>query len=261
MRMPVTVTLTLFFFSLTASAFAFTCDPAYHFPFAKKVNGKSIGFEYSGPRGPEHWAELAPNNKWLMCASGERQAPIAISKTAAVPAHVQVEFHYDQDIHFVDHSDVLGANHGAGNYIVIDGVRYNLLQIHFHRPAEFILNGTTYPLEAHLVHQSAAGALAVIGVFIVKGSADPGVIKLPQDPKAEAEPTLIKPQALLPAQRSFFRFNGSLTTPGCDQPLLFNEMEHPIEMSAEQIDAFACGIENSARPLQKMNSRFILYGE
>ena len=245
----------------TAEALAFTCDASYRFPFSKKIAGKSIEFGYSGQSGPGHWGSLAPDNKWGMCETGYRQAPIALSQHGAVAAGVSIEFHYNQDIHFVDHSDDLSADHGAGNYIVIDGIRYELLQMHFHQPSESILNGKTYPLELHLVHRSQAGVLAVVGVFIVKGRPDRGVIQLPQDPRQESEAVLIQPAALLPENRSFMRYNGSLTTPGCDQPVMFNMMDHPVQMSAEQIAAFSCGIANSARPLQKLNSRFVLYGK
>src|SRR5579883_2720305 len=243
-----------------AQVCAFTCDAGYRFSFGKTVDGTLIDFAYSGARGPEHWASLAPKGKWAMCDEGERQAPIAISPRGAIAAQIGIDFHYSQDIHFVDHSDALGADHGGGNYIVIDGTRYDLIQIHYHQPAETILNGHTYPLELHLVHRSAAGVLAVVGVFIEKGRADKGILSLPGNPRLAAEPVIIKASSLLPARRSFFRFNGSLTTPGCDQPVLFNVMEHPIQMSSEQIAAFACGIENSARPVQKLNRRFVLYG-
>ena len=56
-----------------------------------------------------------------------------------------------------------------GSVMVLDGVRYELAQFHFHTPAEHRLQGRQYPAELHLVHRGPNGELAVFGVLIENG--------------------------------------------------------------------------------------------
>ncbi|HVA82179.1 MAG TPA: carbonic anhydrase family protein, partial [Candidatus Binataceae bacterium] len=150
--------------------------------------------------------------------------------------------------------------------------RYDLKSIHQHTPAEYTVDdGTPYPMEFHLVHKSAAGQIAVVGVLVESGKADKGII----EPPSSAEPYTvdIDPRDLLPADRSYWRFNGSLTTPtasgvpsppDCAEGVLWTEMREPIELSPDQIAAFkdsnnaVWGTTNIARPVQPANGRFIL---
>ena len=43
----------------------------------------------------------------------------------------------------------------AGSYVIVEGVRYNLLEFHFHQPSEHTLNGNRIPMEVHFVHLRA----------------------------------------------------------------------------------------------------------
>jgi len=42
---------------------------------------------------------------------------------------------------------------------------FNFDQIHFHTPAEHLIDGQAAPIEWHLVHRSATGQLAVVAIF------------------------------------------------------------------------------------------------
>lgn len=54
---------------------------------------------------------------------------------------------------------------GQGN-MTFGGVSYTLAQFHFHLPSEHLDNGTSMAMEMHMVWESAAGEIAVIGTFI-----------------------------------------------------------------------------------------------
>ena len=56
-----------------------------------------------------------------------------------------------------------------GSFINIEGVRYDLVQFHFHIPSEHTFNGQFSAMEMHLVHESSDGEFAVIGVMINEG--------------------------------------------------------------------------------------------
>jgi carbonic anhydrase len=66
-------------------------------------------------------------------------------------------------------------------------------------------------------------------------------------------------EALLPPDRTYFRFNGSLTTPPCSEGVVWLVMKQPLTASKEQIDQFAevMGHHNN-RPIQPANPRVVL---
>jgi carbonic anhydrase len=60
---------------------------------------------------------------------------------------------------------------------------------------------------------------------------------------------------LLPADRSFYRFPGSLTVPICNEVVTWYVMKNPIELSEAQIAQYTKHYHNTARPLQPLNDR------
>ncbi|MGH9725409.1 MAG: carbonic anhydrase family protein, partial [Candidatus Acidiferrales bacterium] len=63
---------------------------------------------------------------------------------------------------------------------------------------------------------------------------------------------------LLPADRGYFTFAGSLTTPPCTENVTWYVLKQPVEVSPAQIAAFAKLYPDNARPLQPANGREIL---
>ena len=64
--------------------------------------------------------------------------------------------------------------------------------------------------------------------------------------------------ALVPAVRTAYRYDGSLTTPPCSEGVKWIVMTTPIEMSSEQIGAFTRLIKDNNRPVQPLNGRTVL---
>jgi len=62
---------------------------------------------------------------------------------------------------------------------------------------------------------------------------------------------------LLPANRNYYNFDGSLTIPPCGEGVNWFVMKAPIEMSAAQIAVFAKHYPMNARPIQPTNGREI----
>jgi len=145
--------------------------------------------------------------------------------------------------------------------------KLTLAQFHFHAPSEHTVDGVSYPMEAHLVHVDAAGKpAAVVGVFIKEGNEDSGVARaftsLPTksgDKSAPAGAT-IDARALLPADKTFFTYAGSLTTPPCTEGITWYVLKTPIEMSAAQIHAFTAleHLAHTNRPVQSLAGRALL---
>ena len=154
-------------------------------------------------------------------------------------------------------------NAAPGSSCVIGGTSYELQQFHFHHPSEHLLSGRPFDLECHFVHRSAAGDLAVIGVFVTPGEANRALAPIWQAMPRQEGPerdagTVIEPGTLLPAGRGYYRYMGSLTTPPCTQGITWTLLQQPIEASPEQIRQFATLYANNARPIQGHNRRFLL---
>ena len=155
-------------------------------------------------------------------------------------------------------------NYAPGSKISVDGHEFELKQYHFHAPSENHINGKSYPMEAHLVHADENGNLAVIAVMFVDGGANEVIAKawshMPS--KAGATRSLssdVSAEGILPANRDYYRFNGSLTTPPCSEGVWWLVMKKPVAVSKAQIEKFSqvMGHPNN-RPIQPLNARPVL---
>ena len=66
--------------------------------------------------------------------------------------------------------------------------------------------------------------------------------------------------ALLPADKTFFTYSGSLTTPPCTEGITWYVLKVPIEKSPAQIAAYKKleHLGHTNRPLQKLGGRVVL---
>ena len=71
----------------------------------------------------------------------------------------------------------------------------------------------------------------------------------------------IDPVDFLPEDRSFYRFPGSLTTPICNEEVMWYVMKNPVEFSEAQITEYMKYYQDTARPLQPLNGRPVAESE
>jgi len=163
----------------------------------------------------------------------------------------------------VNNGHTIQVNYNEGSSIKVDGMTFELKQFHFHGPSEHTINGQYFELEMHLVHQSADGSLAVVGVLIREGAENPAFAPfsdhLPTKSGEEySSQDTINADDLLPASRLSYRYSGSLTTPPCSEGVKWLVLTTPIEMSGTQIASFKDIIQNNNRPVQPHNGRDIM---
>lgn len=217
-------------------------------------------WSYDGPTGPQSWARLDP--EFAQCNRGLRQSPVDVHDGIRVQLE-PIEFDYRPSaFRVVDNGHTVQVNVAPGNAINVLGRRFELQQFHFHRPSENRLNGQQYEMEVHLVHKDDQGRLAVIAVMLERGASQPIVQmvwnNLPLEKGEEqAARVPLDPAALLPQDRRYYTFMGSLTTPPCSEGVLWMVMKKPVQATAEQLDIFARLYPMNARPLQPLAGRMV----
>lgn len=222
--------------------------------------GPATPWSYEGGGGPAQWAAMRP--EFATCASGKRQSPIDLRDGLRVQLD-PVQFEYKPSgFRVIDTGHTVQVNVEGGNTIEITGRRYELQQFHFHRPSEERIDGRAFDMSAHLVHKDGEGRLAIVAVLLEGGSAQPLVQtvwnNLPLE-KGEEVPArgTIDLNALLPAERGYFTYMGSLTTPPCSEGVLWMVMKQPVSVSPQQIAIFSRLYPMNARPVQSASGRLI----
>jgi carbonic anhydrase len=219
-------------------------------------------WSYEGKTGPAHWGSLS--EEYALCSAGKQQSPIDISKStkADLPP---LEFHYNPTSLVVmnnGHTIEVGAD--KASTLKIGDESYHLLQFHTHTPSEGAINGKRADMVIHFVHINDQKKLAVVGVYLEKGkTANPLIEKvwkvMPKTlGKFQHHDIQIDANQLLPQDKNYYTFTGSLTTPPCSEGVKWMILKQPVSISAEQLALYQAVYPHNARPLQALNDREVL---
>ncbi len=136
-----------------------------------KGNHKYKHWGYLGDSSPAHWGEI--DSKFKMCGEGKQQSPIDIvSAKDANLTPLKLDYKVGSKS-IINNGHSIQVNIKDGNSLTLDGKVYKLKQFHFHVPSENNIHGDKFPLEAHFVHVSDDGKIAVIGVMFEEGKENP----------------------------------------------------------------------------------------
>ena len=215
---------------------------------------------YQGEAGPDKWGGLDPED--APCSTGGQQSPIDITGTIiARQPPLQIGWRKRPD-KMINNGHTIQLSYAEGDTLRMGGRRFTLQQFHFHHPSEHLVEGKRFAMEAHFVH-AADGGLAVVGVLMVAGKPNAvfkkivSTMPLEEGPPVPADPA-IDPSRLLPAERAYYHYEGSLTTPPCSETVDWIVLAHPIEVDDVDIARFANLYPMNARPVQQRDRRFIL---
>ena len=226
---------------------------------AKETNSH---WGYTDEVAPKYWSGL--NSDYAKCSNGKMQTPINIIATKDINL-TPLDFNYS-----TNSSDVINNGHtvqvniNSGSSVKIDGLDFKLKQFHFHTPSENNINGTEYALEAHFVHATDDGQLAVVAVMFKKGDENPIISKiwnkfpLEENKKVAFSLSSDDIKSIMPPDKNYYKFLGSLTTPPCSENVKWNVFKTPVTISSEQVETFfkIFGHTNN-RPIQETNDRLI----
>ncbi|XP_055983635.1 carbonic anhydrase 4 [Sorex fumeus] len=175
--------------------------------------------------------------------------------------------------------------------------KYQATQLHLHwsqepgKGSEHSLDGTFKAMEMHIVHQKKRGTsrsrralqdtqednIAVLAFLVEAGPQNdnfqPLVNALSAISKPKSNTTMAEEVSLfdlLPEKeklKNYFRYLGSLTTPSCDETVVWTVFQEPIRLHSQQIFAFSeklfyddqkkVNMTNNFRPLQLLEGRVV----
>lgn len=235
---------------------------------------------------------------------GLQQSPIDIQpKSTVLTAYPKFTFHNYGNI---ENMELINNGHSAvfnlpPDYPIDDmphitggGLEntFAFVQFHLHwgnnssQGSEHLIKSKGYPAEMHMVHFNTKygsfaeaskyeDGVAVLAIFLKVGSSDsqsfqPLVEQLGEIAKDGDEVILRNPISLsnlLPGRTSsFYRYSGSLTTPACQQIVIWTIFDTPLEVSENQLEKFrhlkgddGTNMVNNFRPTLPVNGRTIFY--
>jgi carbonic anhydrase len=140
--------------------------------------------------------------------------------------------------------------------------RYELQQFHFHRPSEERINGKSFEMVIHLVHRDDEGRQAIVALLLERGIAQKTVQTVWNNLPLEKN-EIVKPSSaldasdLLPLQRGYYTYMGSISTPPCSEGVLWMVMKQPVQLAPAQMALFSRLYPYNARPVQPSSGRII----
>ena len=220
-------------------------------------------WSYHGNTGPTHWGAL--EHEFSTCGLGKHQSPIDIKSVAVKKAALGgIKFDYKPStLKIINNGHTIQINYDPGSTITVGGKQYELVQFHFHRPSEEKIDGKSFDMVAHLVHKDSSGNLAVVAVLVRSGQSNSLIATLwshlPQEKGVEqlVANTQIDAARLLPSDRAYYTFTGSLTTPPCSEDVTWFVLRDPMQFSKQEVARFAKLYPMNARPVQPLNGRLV----
>lgn len=240
---------------------------------------------------------LGPD-KWGGNCQKDRQSPINIVTTKAQvdPNLGRFSFSgYDKKKKWTVENNGHTVKMWLGDEVTVAGgglaSQYRAIELHLHwskvldAGSEHSLDGEHFAMEMHIVHKKVKGTsrhekedqneIAVLAFLVEDGSKNEGFQPLVEALSDISRPnmsTTIKESIslldLLPKEeklRCYFRYLGSLTTPGCDEIVVWTVFREPIQLHRDQIFAFSeklyydkeqkLRMTNNVRPLQSRGKR------
>lgn len=212
---------------------------------------------YEGDSAPETWGTCFDN------CSGSSQSPVNIAQFNVDEELLPLEFNYHSSpIHLVNNGHTLEFEYHGGSVLIYNETAYELIQFHFHTVSEHQVDGSSFPMEIHLVHKKNEHELAVVSLLVEVGAENQFLQAFADHLPAESGEilhlaTTVNIEDLLPEDKSYYTYQGSLTTPPCSEVVTWIIIQQPVQASQEQINKFSQILNGNYRPVVDLGNRLI----
>ncbi len=220
-------------------------------------------WSYTGANGPANWHTLSGTN--ALCAAGQNQSPINIDATEPAVMHRLRPDYNVSEINLSHNRLMISMDYERGSYLRVGQKMLTLNGLTFRTPAEHRVAGETYPMSLQFMHRASDGSRAIVVTLVKEGRPNRALAEfianmpLEPDQRNRNASILVNARDLMPADKGYFRYMGSLTTPPCSEGVSWYIFKQPIQASKEQINLVrgVVGASN-VRPLQNRGNRLIL---
>merc|ERR1719247_3360315 len=268
---------------------------------ASTMESAASKWVYANAGETEANAEAQKHTWGGLCVTGREQNPIDVVTSAVITgdAPPSIETRISAVLKYVKHTcyalqlfETSPSTHGLDQdgevhvmaegqpkgYAMINGDKYNFYQVHWHTPSENTVDGKSFPMEAHFVHQLDDPALvgtyhrlAVIGLLYELGECNTFLDyfwdTFPEKKgKAAYEGMALDFNEKLAAElgQGYYHWYGSLTTPPCTEGVNWNLVKKTQTVCQRQIDVMKArlaeaqyGTDFNNRVPQPLNNRVV----
>ena len=220
----------------------------------------AVEWGYGGSSGPEDWASLS--EEYATCADGQQQSPIDITGYEMTDAE-PISFLYDSDAAAVRNDGrFVHIDYAPGSMLSVDKQIFELKTAHLHTPSEHWIDGVSFAAELHLVHADADGRLVAVGLLFRLGDPSPAVEAILDAAPAAGDTVsagiTLNAGDFAPDKLGYYQYDGSKTTPPCQEPVTWFVMREPKTISQEQVNRLlALSDGPNSRPVQPTGSRVV----
>ena len=209
-----------------------------------------------------------------VCVKGKMQSPIDINTRKAVKCGALCDltiYYRTSYCNMVNTGKNLVLDYDNGSYVVYNSQVFELSKVSFSIPALHTIDKYTYPIEAHLYHRNPdTSELLVIAVLLDVNDAtsksslftDFFGSQIPENigkQKNINAPDTWRIYDLLPEQKAFFSYKGSLTRSPCTENVNWIIMENPSNVTNGFYETLRKYLGRDKRSIKRLNGRKIYY--
>ncbi len=198
-----------------------------------------------------------------LCQFGHRQSPVDIVAPVRLKL-APLDFRYRAaPLKIVNDGHTARVRFGKDSTLVIGNETYTLQQFHFHTPGGDRIGGEEFAMAAHLLHRGKSGRLLALAVLFRQGAENPALAALwPRIPlRADGDHAVFEATVdateLLPANRAYYRYEGSLTAAPCSEGVSWIVMKQPLTLSSEQLTQWKTRFTDNIRTPQSLHGRIV----
>ena len=210
------------------------------------------------------WHKLS--KKYHLCNKGKIQSPINIIPT--ITTHQEpLKFRYDEGSYNMSKTDrkVTVKSMPNKSFMIHGGKKYEYLEMHIHVPSEHSVKGIHYRMELQMVHKNHHdNRLAIASVLVKRGKYNKHIHEIISRIRTVIRnyniPMIypINHTHFIPKNRTYYKYNGSITTPPCTENVTWFIFDNYIEASDAQIKFITKNVTKNNRKIKELGNRVVI---